>query len=236
MLLVYTGTDVSAAKHALGSAIQRILQDIRGANVIRFDEETFTTESALDALAEGNLFAEKNIVVFDNILTHPDGEDFYLSRDLQSEHYVFIRETQPKKPILSRFSKNSEVYTFMLPKEEKKVDYSAFALTDAAMIRDKKNAWVEFEKSRRRGEAMEAIHGMLFWAFKTLVAIATLAKDDVLASGVKAFSYSKGLSGAKKYTNEELVKKLDDLKDMYHRAHRGECDLEFSLEQFLLKL
>ncbi len=236
MLLVYTGNDTAAAKQALGSAIQRILQDVRGANVLRFDEETFVPDSALDALAEGNLFAEKNIIVFDNILEHPEGEDFYLSCDLQSEHYVFIRETQPKKTILAQISKYAEVKTFLLPKEEKKPDYSAFALADAAMIRDRKNAWVEFEKSRRRGEAMEAIHGMLFWAFKTLVAIATLAKEDVLASGVKAFSYNKGLSGTKKYKTEELVKKLDDLKDMYHKAHRGECDLEFSLEQFLLKL
>jgi DNA polymerase III delta subunit len=149
---------------------------------------------------------------------------------------VLIREVSLKKPLLAKIEKYGEISQFMLPKKEKKNDFSAFALADAAMVRDRKTAWVEFEKSRRKGEAMEALHGMLFWAFKTLTAVATLPKADALASGIKANSYTSGLRGMEKYKPAEICTRLDDLKDMYHRAHRGECDLEYSLEQFLLQL
>ncbi len=236
MLLAFVGDDTLAARAALRNAVQRLQDEVPGANFVKFDDQNFSTSAALEAFAEGNLFAPKNIIIFDDILSHPEGEAFYLKQELSTDHIVIVRETSPKKPVVTKLEKYGPVSAFALPKKEKKNDFSAFALADAAMVRDRKTAWVEFEKSRRRGEAMEALHGMLFWAFKTLTAVATLPKADALASGIKANSYSSGLRGMEKYKPAEICSRLDELKDMYHRAHRGECDLEYSLEQFLLQL
>lgn len=236
MLLAFVGDDTLSARAALRSAVSRLQEEVPGANFVKFDDQNFSAEGALESFMEGNLFAPKNIIILDDILSHPEGEAFYMKQDLTSDHIVLVREVSPKKPLLAKLEKYGNISTFALPKKEKKSDFSAFALADAAMVRDRKTAWVEFEKSRRKGEAMEALHGMLFWAFKTLTAVATLPKADALASGIKANSYSSGLRGMEKYKPAEICSRLDELKDMYHRAHRGECDLEYSLEQFLLQL
>lgn len=234
MFLAFIGNDTMAARTALRTALARLSDEMPGASLVKFDDQSFSTEAALDALVEGNLFAPKNIIIFEDILSHPEGEAFYLKQSLSSDHVVLVRETSPKKPVVTKLSQYGEVQTFKAEKVEKELN--AFALADAIMVKDKKSAWVEFEKSRRRGDAMEAVHGMIFWAFKTLTAVATLPRADVLAAGVKSFTYSRGLSGMQKYKKEDVCARLDELKDMYHRAHRGECDLEYSLEQFLLQL
>ncbi len=236
MLLAFIGDDTISARTALRAAVSRLQEEVPGANFVKFDDQNFSTAAALEAFIEGNLFAPKNIIIFDDILSHPEGEAFYAKQDLVSEHTILIRETSPKKGLIARLEKYGEVTSFVLPKKEKKNDFSAFALADAVMVRDRKTAWVEFEKSRRRGEAMEALHGMLFWAFKTLTAVATLPKADALAAGIKANSYASGQRGMERYQPKEITARLDELKDMYHKAHRGECDLEYSLEQFLLQL
>ncbi len=234
MFLAFVGNDTMSSRAALQSTLSRLLDEMPGASLVKLDEQSFTIEGALDAMAGGNLFAPKNIIIFDDILSHPNGETFYLKNKLISEHIILIRETSPKKAVLTKLSEYGEVQTFVLKKPEENIN--AFALGDAVMIKDKKNAWVEFEKSRRRGEKMEPIHGMLFWVFKTLTEVATLPKSEVLAAGIKNFTYNRGIVGMQKYRKEEVYKYFDELKDMYHRAHRGECDLEYSLEQFLLKL
>ncbi len=234
MFLAFVGNDTLSSKAALHAAVARLQAEIPGASLIKLDDQSFTVENAEDAMIEGNLFAPKNIIIFDDILLHDDGENFYLKNKLESDHIILARETSPKKAVLDRFNKLGEVQSFVNKKDEIKIN--SFALADAIMIKEKAVAWVEFEKSRRRGDAFEAIHGMIFWVFKTLSAIATLPKAEVLASGVKGFTYTRGLEGIKKYTKDEILSHFDDLKEMYHRAHRGECDLEYSLEQFILKL
>lgn len=234
MFLAFVGNDTMSSRTALQATLSRLQDEMPGASLVKLDEQSFTIEGAVDAMAGGNLFAPKNIIIFDDILSHPNGESFYLKNKIESEHVILVREMSPKKAVLTKIQSYGEVQTFTLKKPEESIN--AFALGDAVMMKDKKNAWVEFEKSRRRGEKMEAIHGMLFWVFKTLTEVSTLPKSEVLAAGIKNFTYNRGLSGMEKYRREEVYRYFDELKDMYHRAHRGECDLEYSLEQFLLKL
>lgn len=234
MFLAFVGNDTMAARQNLHLTLTRLQEEMPNASLIKLDNESFSFDAALDAMLEGNLFAPKNIIIFDDILMHPEGEKFYTKHDLNSDHVIIVRETAPKKVVLDKLAKYGDVKTFSYKKEEPKIN--SFALADAIMLKEKATAWLEFEKTRRRGEPMEAVHGMIFWAFKTLTAIATLPKAEVLAAGVKDFTYRRGLEGVKKYTADEIVGRFDDLKDMYHKAHRGECDLEYSLEQFILKL
>ncbi len=63
-----------------------------------------------------------------------------------------------------------------------------------------------------KGEAPEAIAGMLFWKIKTLL------------TG----------SSTKPFTRPELLQASSSLVDIYHKSHRGECDMEQALEQFIL--
>ena len=95
---------------------------------------------------------------------------------------------------------------------EKKEEYSAFALADAFGKRNKKDAWILYRKAIDRGEAAEALHGMLFWKVKTMI-----------LSG-----------GSVSWKKEELYQVLDELVTLYHESRRGNGELETRLEAFLV--
>ena len=216
-------------------AIDDVLKQNPDALVAHFNDIAFDPTLAGEALVSQNLFGGGNIVVFDGILDVPEGENFYRTMLPGTQNTVFIREGEVNKEFLPEFKKMAEINEFVPVKKFKKPENS-FAIADAIGARDKKATWVEFEKIRRRGGAMEEVHGTIFWAFKSLYIAATTPKEDALLSGMKEYTYNTYLNFSKRYLVPELRTKLGELKEMYHLAHRGECDLEAELELFLLKL
>ena len=65
-----------------------------------------------------------------------------------------------------------------------------------------------YRKAIDKGEAPEALHGMLFWKVKSII-----------------------LAGDK---NKELLILLDKLITVYHEARRGNGELETGVERFIL--
>ena len=235
MIHVYVGEDTQKAREAARAFFMKAREDDPGSAVSRFDDISFDLTLATELLSAENLFGGGNVLYFDGILAHPDGEAFYRTILKADGHEVIIRETTPPKDLLAFFERIGEVKSFpLVTKSANRQD--SFALADAMGRKDKKTAWVEFEKVRRSGAAMEEVHGTVFWAFKTMYLIATLAKPDVLAAGVKEFTYKNYAVSAKKYEIPELATKLSELKNMYHHAHRGEGDFEILMEQFILEL
>jgi DNA polymerase III delta subunit len=236
MLYGFIGTDTQTARRELKELLLRLTGGDSSVNISRFDDQNFNTLQINEEIFGQNLFGGLNVIILDSLLDHPDGEGFYNEQSLDTNNIILIRETAPKKAILGKLEKTGEVKSFQAEKSLDAKKFGDFALANAVIARNKKAAWVEFEKSRRRGEAMEAIHGMLFWALKTMLSVATLPKDEVIASGVKSFTYTKVKTDINKYQSKEILTYIDHLKDVYHKAHRGECDMETSLEQFILKL
>lgn len=235
MIRAYIGEDTQKAREVMRSAIEQEQKESSDVLVSRFNDVGFDIALATEALTAQNLFGGGNIVVFEAILDHPDGEAFYRTMLPQTQNTVFLRETVVNKDFLAFLKDIAEVMEFTLVKKFKKPENS-FAIADAIGARDKKAAWVEFEKVRRQGAAMEEVHGTIFWAVKSMYIAATVTKEEAIATGMKEFTYRTYLNFAKKYLVPELKEKLGELKEMYHRAHRGEGDLDTALELFLLKL
>ena len=129
------------------------------------------------------------------------------------------------------FIKSFKEYT-PVKKFEKRVD--SFAVVNALARRDKKASWVEFEKVRKLGSAMEEVHGTVFWGFKTMLLATLLDKQTAMRAGVKEPSYRTYSMLAKNYSAAELKDKMTNLKEIYHKGHRGEGGLEELLEEFIL--
>lgn len=235
-MYAFIGSDTTRARKEIRLLVDTFSSAGTSARVVHFDEENFDAQLALEAMNEQNLFGGQNIIVLDSILSHDLGEKFYLEDLALSSNIIILRENTLKKALLVKVQSLCDIVVCDAIKTAEQKKFGDFALADAVAARDKRVAWVEFQKSKRRGEAMEPIHGMLFWAFKTMTMIATLPRTEAIASGVKAFTYSKYQAAMKGYRTEEILSHLDELKDMYHKAHRGECDLEISIEQFLLKM
>ncbi len=235
MISVFLGADTVKSRLAAGNAFQRAQEEDTQAMGTRFDDLSFDLSLATERLNAESLFGGGNILYLEGILDHPDGETFYRTILRETPHTVIIREVAMGKDLLAFLERIATVEVFEPTKKfEKRVD--SFALADAMGARDKKRAWVEFEKVRRSGAAMEEVHGTVFWAWKSMYLAETLSKEEAIRTGMKEYTYQNYVRFAKNYSREELSDRLRVLKDMYHLAHRGEGDFDVLLERFILGL
>ena len=235
MIQLFIGEDTQKARKEAREIFDSYRYDNPDALISRFDDVTFDYDMAQDAFISENLFGGANLLYFDGILDHPLGESFYRNFITETTHIVVIREKELPKDLLLFFQRIAEIKAFSLIKKAQMRENS-FAIADAVGSRDKKRAWVEFEKIRRSGSPMEEVHGTIFWAFKSMYIALTLSKSETVTTGMKDFTYRNYYTFAKKYLKKELEDKLRELKDMYHLGHRGEGELGILLEQFLLRL
>ena len=77
MIHAFIGADTQKARKMMQDALTNALSAHPEALVSRFNDASFDPLLAGEALAAQNLFGEGNIVVFEDILAHPDGENFY---------------------------------------------------------------------------------------------------------------------------------------------------------------
>jgi DNA polymerase III delta subunit len=233
---IFLGDDGVRSGDALRRAVDAAKAKDPNALVSRFDGVAFDPALLREALVNQSIFGGGNIVIIDNICEHKEGEEFY--REMEKwegiTNTVFIRERACPKDILSLLKSAGVIEEFPLKKVSEQKN--AFAIADAVAMRDKRSAWVELVKLERAGAAMEEVHGMIFWAVKSLYICATQTKDEALKAGVKEFTYRTYQPRSKKFLVSELEEWLGELKEMYHRAHQGDAELSLFLEQFLLKL
>ncbi len=233
MIQCFFGEDTRKSRSEARALFEQLRVEYPTAISAYFDDVLFNMSAATDSFTSENLFGGQNILYFDGILDSAEGESFYRTVLQKTDHHVIIREFSPTKDLLAFFERLGEVKNYPLPKLfERRID--SFPVANALGARDKKASWVEFEKVRRSGAAMEEIHGTLFWAYKTMFIVSVLDKKDSLRSGVKETSYRTYGAYARNYTASEIKDKLALLKDIYHKGHRGEGDFEDLLEDFIL--
>src|SRR3989339_409942 len=239
MIKFYIGEDTHSARKSLREEVENIRKESPYSLYLRFDETSFDADGVRDAFSGGGMFNPWNILIFEDISEHEDAELFYggiLPEFIDTEHHVYIQEKKLSKKILEKFNDKAIILEFSTPKK-KEILPNNFAIADAIGIKDKKNIWVEFEKARRGGRAMEELHGTIFWAFKSLYMCSTMEKEDALASGMKDYTFRTYKNYSKNYLAHELEGKLTQLKEIYHESRRaGGVDLEIALERFLLGL
>lgn len=113
-------------------------------------------------------------------------------------------------------------------------DFNVFALTDAIGARKKRDAWVLYQKALASGMVAEEIFYKLVWQIKTML-IATKTKS-VSETDMKDFPYNKAKSFLNNFKPGEIEKMSEDLMLGYHRARRGETEIETLVEKTLLRL
>ena len=209
MLFVFTGTDREKARAALEKRIQKEAKDVR---VVRITDAHMLSDFTA-ALQGGGMFAEKRVLVFENVCKNEEMEPVLieaLPRLAASEEKTFVYEAKPLADLKKQLQKHAEsTETFDLPKRGRENDI--FALANALRARNKKQLWVGYMREVAKGSAPEATHGFLFWA----------AKDMYLKSGGRDV-------GAAKFVAE--------LAELPHVARRKGEELDYALERFVLSV
>lgn len=115
-----------------------------------------------------------------------------------------------------------------------KSDFNIFLLTDAIGARNKKNAWVLYQKALASGMVAEEIFWKVMWAIKTML-LAQKTKTAEEAE-MKTFPYNKAKGNLKNFKDGELEKISENLVIGYHNARRGIGEIETLVEKILLSL
>ncbi len=113
-------------------------------------------------------------------------------------------------------------------------DFNIFALTDAIGARKKRDAWVLYQKAVAAGMAPEEIFWKLVWQTKTML-IAQNTKS-VAETDMKPYPYNKAKGFLRNFKPGELEKFSENLMLGYHRARRGQGEIETLVEKTLLRL
>lgn len=112
--------------------------------------------------------------------------------------------------------------------------FNIFALTDAIGARQKRDAWVLYQKALAAGMAPEEVFYKLVWQAKTML----IAKNtkSVAETDMKPYPYNKAKSFLKNFKEGEVEKMSENLVLGYHQARRGEGEIETLVEKTLLRL
>lgn len=115
-----------------------------------------------------------------------------------------------------------------------RAEFNIFALTDAIGARKKRDAWVLYQKALASGMAPEEVFYKLVWQAKSMLIAQNT--QSVAETDMKPFPYNKAKGFLKNFKPGEVEKMSEDLVIGYHRARRGEGEIETLVEKTLLRL
>lgn len=129
---------------------------------------------------------------------------------------------------------NAEEVEIEEPKKDWNAGFNIFSLTDAIGGRDRKNAWILYQKALSTGMAAEEIFWKLTWITKSML-LASKTRD-YSETDMKEFPYKKAKGFAKNFSTSELNNLSEELVLGYHNARRGLEEMETLIEKTILRL
>ncbi len=173
---------------------------------------------SLEALIDGvSLFGEVSIVWCVQLgeVASSKEEMIRLLNDMNVSSTIFIID-EPFADV-HLFNKLSKVSQKVVDaREEKRKDVSVFNFCDSFILRNKKQAWIDFVELKKNGSA-EAIQGALWWKFQS--------------------EWSRVCEGKRSlFTKDECEKFGGEIVRSSILAHRGEKDLMLELERIVLSV
>lgn len=203
-------------RYGMVEKTKEISSEFGNVQFVNRDADNFLVNEINYFSASRGLFDDLTICTIDGVL----GNDLYendfnemFPKLLESQNIFIFRDEKISKAYESFIKKHSKIfYKFEFKKEEKRED--VFAIVNAFANRDKKNTWLILRDLFEKGNAPEAINGMLLSKVRTLFA-----------------THNKYC----KFTKDELLDVSKKLIQLYHNAHLGKVDYETGFESLIIK-
>lgn len=237
MLYVFYGDDTATASKKIQATIKDLHKKRPDAEFFQVEGRTLTNDFFAQYTASQGLFEQKHIVEVQYPFETAESKEVFLgnlSQMAESDNVFLVIEGKMLAPEKKKIEKHAQKMLEHKKPAAGKPDFNLFSLADAVGGRDKKKAWVIYQKALSMDTAPEEIHGVIWWQMKTIYT--TLVTKSASDAGIKDFSYNKSARFAEKYSKSELETILQDLVSMYHDAHLGVTNFELSLEKFVLNI
>jgi len=224
MLYLVYGSDYKKALEKKNELLKVCRMKRPDAEFFVLERNNFS-QSVLESLySSQGLFEQKHVVVLDHLLSEKDisGDVITGVKGMAASESIFIvfESTILAKDLVTVKKHAEKIFDFGEEKIKKGKDNTSFEVADTYLSRDKKTAWILFQKAMRNGVAPEALHGAFFYKVKMAL----------LSKRTGRYDWS-----SKNMTEKELDETMERLVKMYHdiRAEGGELSEE--IEKFLLE-
>lgn len=229
-----------AKTRALTDALQKKKPD---ALFYRITPLNYVENPIAQLVAGQGLFESKYIVFYDNIFETKEFKEEIIEAlpEIKSSEniFIFLEKALDKKTLskIEKYAEKAQEFSGSGRGEEaakKKKEYNPFAVSDALLSKDKKKLWMLLMEAKKKGNAPEEMHGIIWWQMKVLK-LASVSKDAKTAD-LSPFVFGKAKNAIQYFSEKEINTILFDLVSMYHDAHRGEKDLWVEMERWGLML
>ncbi len=211
MLYVISNPDHSLAREKAAALVASLKHKRPDASLVSLDHESATAAALESLTATQGLFAPKIIVRLD--VTGASSEEVEEIAEsakecAESENIFVVSTGKLTVKNAKAFEKYAEKLTVADAKPKKEESGFPFAFAQS-LTGSKTRLFALYHEELGKGAEPEALHGVLFWKAKQM-----LAKD--------------GGTGARRIAR--------GLVDVYHRSRRGDGELRLLLEKFILSL
>lgn len=245
MIYLLHGEDTEKARAKAHELVDTLRTKKPDASFFKIEAAQFSAEKLDELINSQGLFESKYIVLLDRVFENKEAKEQLLDsrKELAESPHIFIfLEGKIDKASLTKLEKvaaKAQVFEMknggvggMAEKTFSVGEFNTFALGDAFGRRDKKELWFLYSKAALRNIPAEEIHGILFWAWKSMALAA--ASKDAGEAGLNPYVFQKSSAFAKNFTKDELATMGARLIRMSHDAHRGKVDFDIELERFVL--
>lgn len=120
-------------------------------------------------------------------------------------------------------------------------EVNIFHITDAFGKKDKKQAWLLYQKALLSGFPAEEVFWKLSWQVKNILLVKRMSdecgknlNEIIKESKLNPFVANNCLNFSKNFETDKLISLYWSLVDIYHKVRRGKADFEIAVEKFLL--
>jgi len=213
---------------------QRFCEKYPTASRFHYDTETVSVGVLTQCALEDTLFGGACFTVCQRI-----GENKEVQSSLSQliplflsspNHFLMYEEKLDAKIVTLIEKGGGKVYRFSSPPARA---YTPFDFSGAVAARDRRAAWVELQRARRKGISSDDLVHPLVWQTKVmLIASQTTAG----ASGLKPSVYDRAKRAAQNYSFEELSELSFRVASLHPRVVAGEVEMDIELESLVLNL
>src|SRR3989338_829851 len=243
MLYLLHGTNQDEARRKGNELLESLQKKKPDAAVFKLDAEKWSAAFFEELIGGQGLFERKYIVYVGGVFENKDIKE-YVVGNLKAvaeppNIFIFV-EGEVDKATRMEFEKVADkVQVFSEKGKDKspfgnKKEFNIFSITDAFGRRDRKEAWVLYQKALAADISPEEVHGILFWQVKN-IAVVQEARDSK-ESGLSPFVFMKAKQFASRFKEGEIETKATELVSLFHEGRRGGSELDIALERFILSI
>lgn len=246
MIYLFFGQDLLQGQQKFQSFINGFIKE-KDAAIFRLEEEDFSEAEFEEFLGARTLFEKKCLVIGKRLFASKNISSFILKnleRCAGSENIFAFWEEDLDKDVLKRVKKHAqkvEEFKRKAGKEHnKKEGFNIFSITDAFSSRQKRRAWILFQKALMAGVGEEEVFWRLVWQTKNLLLLKSLNSFSqpavIKATGWHPYVAKKTIQASSRFSQGELKKYFRELVELYHNARYGLDDFSLGIERLILKL